>query len=88
MQVPEYDEALDRWVKSGRTFPLVVVLIEGQKAPGLPFLRQLHWIVTPDPASDKDVARIFEAASGAGGRPSALSRCRATSAKCRHLRNC
>ena len=25
-QVPEYDEALDRWVKSGRTFPLVVVL--------------------------------------------------------------
>src|SRR5262245_45712187 len=40
-QVPEYDEALDRWVKSGRTFPLVVVLLEGQKAPGLPFLRQL-----------------------------------------------
>ena len=25
-QVPEYDEALDRWVKSGRTFPLIVVL--------------------------------------------------------------
>src|SRR5271166_4197469 len=49
-QVPEYDEALDRWVKSGRTFPLLVVLLEGQTAPGLPFLRQLHWIVTPDPA--------------------------------------
>src|SRR5271169_2785594 len=73
-QVPEYDEALDRWVKSEPPFPLVVVLIEGQTAPGLPFLRQLHWIVTPDPASEKDVARIFEAASGAGGRPSELWR--------------
>ncbi len=28
-QVPEYDEALDRWVKSGRTFPVIVVLLEG-----------------------------------------------------------
>ncbi len=70
-QVPEYDEALDRWVKSGRTFPLIVVLLDGQTAPGLPFLRQLHWIVTPDPASEKDVARIFDGASGRGAaRPS------------------
>ena len=73
-QVPEYDEALDRWVKSGRTFPLVVVLIEGQTAPGLPFLRQIHWIVTPDPASEKDVARIFDAASGRGAAPPELWR--------------
>ena len=73
-QVPEYDEALDRWVKSGRTFPLIVVLLEGQTAPGLPFLRQLHWIVTPDPASEKDVARIFDAASGRGACPSELWR--------------
>ena len=73
-QVPEYDEALDRWVKSGRTFPLIVVLLEGQTAPGLPFLRQLHWIVTPDPASEKDVARIFDAASGGGARPPELWR--------------
>jgi TIR domain len=73
-QVPEYDEALDRWVKSGRTFPLVVVVIEGHTAPGLPFLRQLHWIVSPDPASEKDIARIFGAASGAGARPSELWR--------------
>ena len=73
-QVPEYDEALDRWVKSERTFPLVVVLLEGQTAPGLPFLRQLHWIVTPDPASEKDIARIFDGASGVGGRPSELWR--------------
>ncbi len=73
-QVPEYDEALDRWVKSGRTFPLVVVLVEGQTAPGLPFLRQLHWIVTPDPASEKDIARIFDAASGRGAGPPELWR--------------
>src|SRR5271156_1756878 len=33
-QIPEYDEALDRWVKSGRTFPLIVALLEGQSAPG------------------------------------------------------
>ena len=67
-QVPEYDEALARWVKSGRRFPVVVILIEGQKAPGLPFLRQLHWIVTPDPASGDDLARLFDAASGHGSR--------------------
>jgi formylglycine-generating enzyme required for sulfatase activity len=73
-QVPEYDEALDRWVKSQPPFPLVVVLLEGQTAPGLPFLRQLHWIVTPDPASEKDIARIFDAATGVGGRPSELWR--------------
>jgi hypothetical protein len=42
------------------------MLLEGQTAPGLPFLRQLHWIVTPDPASEKDVARLFDAASGSG----------------------
>jgi len=45
-QVPEYDEALDKWVNSGRTFPLIVLLLEGQTAPGLHFLRQLHWIIT------------------------------------------
>ena len=73
-QVPEYDEALDRWVKSGRTFPLIVVLLDGQKTPGLPFLRQLHWIVSPDPTSEKDVGRIFDAASGGGASPSELWR--------------
>src|SRR5580658_11056061 len=35
-QVPEYDEALDKWVKLDRRFPLIVVLLEGQIAPGLP----------------------------------------------------
>ena len=62
-QVMEYDEALDKRVTSP-SFPLMVVLLQGQQAPGLPFLRRLHWIVTPDPASDQDVARLVEAAVG------------------------
>jgi len=73
-QVPEYDEALDKWVKSGRTFPLIVLLLEGQTAPGLHFLRQLHWIITPDPACNKDIARLFDAASGGGSSPGELWR--------------
>src|SRR5580704_823898 len=68
-QVPEYHEALDKWVKSGGKFPLIVVLLEGQTAPGLPFLRQLHWIITPEPASEADIARLYDAASGGGGSP-------------------
>ena len=64
--MPEYYEAHDRWVNAPTEFPLVVVLLEGQTAPGLPFLRQLHWIITPDPASEKDVARLFDAAAGGG----------------------
>jgi hypothetical protein len=39
-QAPEYYEALDRWAKAEPPFPLIVVLLEGQTAPGLPFLRQ------------------------------------------------
>ncbi len=73
-QVPEYDEALDKWVNSGRKFPLIVVLLDGQTAPGLQFLRQLHWIVTPDPASENTVARIFEGAAGGGTNPGELWR--------------
>src|SRR5580693_2151177 len=72
-QVLEYDEALDKRVKFP-DFPVILVLLEGQTAPGLPFLRRLHWIVTPDPASEKAVARIFDAASGAGGPPAELWR--------------
>src|SRR6202030_3874055 len=73
-QVLEYDEALDKWAKSPSDFALVVVLLEGQTAPGLPFLRRLHWIITPDPASEKDVARLLDAASGRGTSPGALWR--------------
>src|SRR5262249_32950477 len=54
----EYDEALDKWVncrKRSADFLLIVVLIEGKTAPGLQFLRRMHWIVTPDPTSEKTI---------------------------------
>jgi hypothetical protein len=73
-QVLEYNEALDKWAKLPAEFRLIVVLLEGRTAPGLPFLRQLQWIITPDPASEKDVARIFDAAAGHGSSPDALWR--------------
>ncbi|MGA8699661.1 MAG: SUMF1/EgtB/PvdO family nonheme iron enzyme [Xanthobacteraceae bacterium] len=72
-QVLEYAEAFDRRVKS-TDFPLILVLLEGQTAPGLPFLRQLHWIVTPDPASEKDVAKLLDAVLGGSARPAELWR--------------
>lgn len=59
-QVLEYNEALDKRVRCP-DFPIVVLLLEGQAAPGLPFLRQFHWIVTSDPSSDKDVSRLLDA---------------------------
>src|SRR5262245_40028196 len=58
-QLPEFYEAHDKQVKSS-DFPVVLMLLEGQAAPGLPFLRQLHWIVTADPASQKDVAQLID----------------------------
>jgi formylglycine-generating enzyme required for sulfatase activity len=63
----EYDEALDKRIKFA-DFPVILVLLEGQTAPGLPFLRRLHWIITPDPSSERDVARLFDAATGTGTR--------------------
>ena len=47
-QVLEYDEALDKRVKFP-DFPVILMLLEGQTAPGLPFLRRLHWIITARP---------------------------------------
>ena len=73
-QVLEYDEALDRWAKSPSDFPLIVILLEGQTAPGLPFLRRLNWIITADPTSEKDIARLLDAAAGADRRPAELWR--------------
>jgi hypothetical protein len=70
----EYDAAFDRHVASP-DFPVVLVLLEGQAAPRLAFLKQLHWIVTPDPASDKEVARLIDAASsGSDAKPGELWR--------------
>jgi formylglycine-generating enzyme required for sulfatase activity len=72
-QVLEYYEALDRRVKEP-DFPVFLVLLDGQPAPGLPFLRQLHWIVTANPASEQSLAKLIDAADGGGDRPSALWR--------------
>src|SRR5215510_329111 len=69
----EYDEALEKRVKFA-DFPIILVLLKGQTAPGLPFLRRLHWIITPDPSSKKDLARLLDAASGNGTRPGGLWR--------------
>src|SRR6516165_6553627 len=40
-QVIEYYEAYSRRAKE-KDFPIILVLLHGQPAPGLPFLRQLH----------------------------------------------
>src|SRR5215470_6486955 len=66
-QLLEYAEALDRRVKSP-DFPVILVLLEGQTAPGLPFLRQLHWIVTADPDSEKAMAKLLDAVLGSSAR--------------------
>ena len=67
-QAMEYYEAVDRRVKQ-RDFPVVVVLLDGQTAPGLPFLRQLHWVITADPASEQSLGQIMDAADGDGAPP-------------------
>jgi formylglycine-generating enzyme required for sulfatase activity len=65
----EYEAAFDKHVNSP-DFPIVLMLLEGHAAPRLAFLKQLHWIVTPDPASEKDVARLIEAVvCGRDARP-------------------
>jgi hypothetical protein len=60
----EYNAAFDRYVKS-RDLPVVLMLLEGHPARRLSFLEQLHWIVTPDPASEKDVGRLIDAVTSA-----------------------
>jgi formylglycine-generating enzyme required for sulfatase activity len=72
-QVLEYYEALDRRVKQ-HDFPVILVLLDGEPAPGLPFLRQLHWIISADPGSEKCVVQILDAADGGGAPPGELWR--------------
>jgi tetratricopeptide (TPR) repeat protein len=72
-QVIEYYEALDKRVKQP-DFPIVLVLLDGRPAPGLPFLRQLHWIVTADPSSTDTIGRLKDATTGGGARPGELWR--------------
>ena len=62
-QLFEYDEALDKHVKTPN-FPIILMLLQGQIAPGLPFLKRFHWIISPDPSSEKDAARLLDGASG------------------------
>jgi hypothetical protein len=71
-EVIEYYEALDRRVKQ-HDFPIVLVLLDGQPAPELPFLRQLHWIISADPASEKSI-QVMDAAAGGGALPGELWR--------------
>src|SRR5579871_4566675 len=72
-QVLEYYEALDKRVRAP-DFPIVLLLLDGQPAPGLPFLRQLHWIVTADPTSETTIAQLFDAVAGGGSQPGELWR--------------
>jgi formylglycine-generating enzyme required for sulfatase activity len=72
-QTLEYQEAIDRSRKEP-DFAVVPVLLDRVPAPGLPFLRQLHWIITPDPASELSVAQVIDAASGGGAPPGELWR--------------
>ena len=72
-QAMEYYEALDRRVKQ-LDFPVVLLLLEGQPAPGLPFLRQLHWVITTDATSEKSLTLVMEAAAGGGAPPGELWR--------------
>ena len=86
-QAMEYYEALDRRVKQ-LDFPVVLLLLEGQPAPGLPFLRQLHWVITPDATSEKSLTLV----DGGSGRRRRAARGiveahRALSWPCRHDRS-
>jgi formylglycine-generating enzyme required for sulfatase activity len=72
-QTPEYYEAFDKRVNTP-DFPVVLVLLDGQPAPGLEFLHQLHWIVTKDPASEQTIAKLMDAVAGGGERQGELWR--------------
>jgi formylglycine-generating enzyme required for sulfatase activity len=72
-QTSEYYAAYDRRVKEP-DFPVALMLLKGQPAPGLPFLRQLHWIVTADPGSEQSVAQLLAAGSDGDAPPGELWR--------------
>jgi hypothetical protein len=72
-QVIEYYEALDRHVMQPN-FPVMLVLLDGQFAPGLPFLRRMHWIISAEPTSEQTVGQILDTAAGGGAMPRELWR--------------
>src|SRR5215472_2803995 len=55
-QTLEYQEAMQR-SRQETDFAVIPVLFEGVPAPGLPFLRQLHWIISADPACESSVGQ-------------------------------
>src|SRR5262249_46650741 len=72
-QEKEYYEALNR-EKEQPEFPIVPVMLKGQAAPDLPLLRQRHWIITEDLASDGTIGQIMEASPRHGTQRKALWR--------------
>ena len=72
-QVMEYYEALDRRAKEP-SYPIILVLSAKRPAPGLPFARQLHWVLTEDPAAEATIGKLLDAASGPAQRPGELWR--------------
>ena len=72
-QTIEYYEAFNRRAKE-HDFPVILLLLDGEPAPGLPFLTQLHWIVTANPESEQSVAKLIDAAAGRGAPPGELWR--------------
>src|SRR5262252_6820489 len=75
-QVMEYNEALDRRAKEPH-YPLILILSEKtakRAAPGLPFVRQLHWVLTENPASEATIGKLIDAVSGAATIPGKLWR--------------
>jgi formylglycine-generating enzyme required for sulfatase activity len=70
-QVMEYYEALDRRAQEP-DYPIILILSAQGPAPGLPFARQLHWVLTEDPASEATIGKLMEAASGPSQKPGKL----------------
>ena len=67
-QVMEYYEALDRRAKD-QDYPLILVVSARRPAPGLPFARQLHWVVSEDPASEATIGKLIDATAGPATQP-------------------
>jgi len=65
-QEVEYYQAFDRHVKD-RNYPVILVLLQGAKSPGLHGLGLVHWIVAADPASEDCLAKVLNAALGGDG---------------------
>jgi formylglycine-generating enzyme required for sulfatase activity len=53
---------------------VILILYADQAAPGLPFLHQLHRIVTSDPASEDTLGKLLHAADGTQATPGELWR--------------